>query len=193
MKPEDYEIRTYVAAKWVSTSLSGTSLDQSVRMGFRRLFSYIQGNNDKNVKVEMTAPVTCRVDPGAGPACESRFTVSFFIPEEHRAAPPPPSDPDVFVENREEFTAYVRSYGGFSNETLARAELLQLLRSLQRDGVDFVERPYYVAGYDSPFRRQWHRRCQFELSQRSWKAFVLLWRGSIEAPPTHDHAIDAAK
>ena len=60
------------------------------------------------VKVEMTAPVTGRVDPGAGPACESQFTVSFFIPEEHQETPPEPSDPLVFVEHREEFTAYVR-------------------------------------------------------------------------------------
>lgn len=60
------------------------------------------------VKVEMTAPVSCRVDPGAGPACESQFTVSFYIPEEHQENPPEPSDPDVFVEHRKEFTAYVR-------------------------------------------------------------------------------------
>lgn len=56
----------------------------------------------------MTAPVSCRVDPGAGPACESQFTVSFYIPEEHQENPPEPSDPDVFVEHRKEFTAYVR-------------------------------------------------------------------------------------
>ena len=59
-------------------------------------------------KVEMTAPVTCRVDPGAGSACESQFTVSFYIPEEHQDYPPEPSQPEVFVENRKEFTAYVR-------------------------------------------------------------------------------------
>ncbi|XP_051909418.1 heme-binding protein 2 [Hippocampus zosterae] len=152
LQPKDYEVRTYQAAKWVSTTLSGTSLDESKGVGFRRLFNYIQGNNYQKVKVEMTAPVTCRVDPGAGPACESHFTVSFFIPEEHRDAPPQPSDPDVFLENRDEFTAYVRSYGGFSNETLERDELLKLKESLRRDGVHFAERPYYVAGYDSPFK-----------------------------------------
>lgn len=58
--------------------------------------------------MEMTAPVTCRVEPGDGPACESRFTVSFYIPEEHQASPPEPSEPEVFLENRQEFTAYVR-------------------------------------------------------------------------------------
>nr|XP_061806410.1 heme-binding protein 2-like [Nerophis lumbriciformis] len=151
-QPKDYEERTYEAAKWVSTTVSGTSLDESMRTGFRRLFSYIQGNNTDKVKVEMTAPVTCHVDPGAGPACETNFTVSFYIPEEHRDATPQPSNPDVFVEQRDEFTAYVRSYGGFSDETLVRNELLKLTESLRRDSVRFAERPYYFAGYDSPFK-----------------------------------------
>ncbi|XP_039980372.1 heme-binding protein 2 isoform X1 [Xiphias gladius] len=148
----DYEIRTYHTTKWVSTSLSALQLDAAVNTGFRRLFGYIQGNNQNKVKVEMTAPVTCRVDPGAGPACESQFTVSFYIPEEHQENPPEPSDPEVFVENRKEFTAYVRTYGGFSNETMKRQELLKLLESLQRDGAPHVDEPFYTAGYDSPFK-----------------------------------------
>lgn len=60
------------------------------------------------VKVEMTAPVTGRVVPGDGPACESQFTVSFYIPEENQDNPPEPTDPDVFLEHRKEFTVYVR-------------------------------------------------------------------------------------
>ncbi|XP_037607245.1 heme-binding protein 2 isoform X1 [Sebastes umbrosus] len=149
---QDYETRTYDATKWISTSVSGMQWDEAMKTGFRRLFSYIQGNNQNKVKVEMTAPVSCRVDPGAGPACESQFTVSFYIPEEHQDNPPEPSTPDVFVEHRKEFTAYVRTYGGFSNEKLKREELLKLMESLQRDEVQYLEKPYYAAGYDSPFK-----------------------------------------
>ncbi|XP_028996850.1 heme-binding protein 2 [Betta splendens] len=151
-KGRDYEVRTYHAAKWASTTLSGMQMDAAMSAGFRRLFSYIQGNNQSKAKVEMTAPVTCRVDPGAGPACESRFTVSFYVPEEQQASPPEPSDPEVFVEQRKEFTAYVRTYGGFSSDTMRQEELLKLLESLQRDGVQFVDKPFYTAGYDSPFK-----------------------------------------
>ncbi|KAM4522746.1 heme-binding protein 2 [Odontesthes bonariensis] len=149
---QDYEIRTYQTTKWVSTTLSGMQLEESAKTGFRRLFSYIQGSNENKVKVEMTAPVTCRVAPGAGPACESEFTISFYIPEEHQATPPPPSGSDVFVEERREFTAYVRTYGGFSNENTKQEELQKLIESLKRDGVEFVDHPYYTAGYDSPFK-----------------------------------------
>ncbi|XP_069552685.1 heme-binding protein 2 [Brachyistius frenatus] len=149
---QDYEVRTYHATNWVSTSLSGTQWDAASNAGFRKLFSYIQGNNHNKVKVEMTAPVSCRVEPAAGPACESQFTVSFYIPEEHQASPPEPSDPQVFLEHRKEFTAYVRTFGGFANENTKREELLKLLESLKRDGVPFIDKPFYSAGYDSPFK-----------------------------------------
>ncbi|XP_076027792.1 heme-binding protein 2 [Genypterus blacodes] len=151
-KASDYEVRTYHDTKWVSTSLSGMQWDEAMSTGFRRLFSYIQGNNQNKVKVEMTAPVSCRVDPGPGPACETQFTVSFYIPEEHQASPPEPSDPQVFVEHRKEFAAYVRTYGGFSNEKMKREELQKLMVSLQRDGAPYRDDPYYAAGYDSPFK-----------------------------------------
>ncbi|XP_067098122.1 heme-binding protein 2 isoform X2 [Osmerus mordax] len=131
-KGQDYEVRTYHATNWVSTTIEGMQQD---------------------VKVEMTAPVSCLVNPGAGPACETSFTVSFFIPEEHQADPPRPTDlENIFVENRKQFTAYVRTYGGFSNEQKSREELLRLVESLQRDGAPYKETPYYIAGYDSPFK-----------------------------------------
>ncbi|KAF7657649.1 hypothetical protein LDENG_00024130 [Lucifuga dentata] len=151
-KAEDYEVRTYHATKWISTSLSGMQWDAAMNAGFRRLFNYIQGNNQSKVKVEMTAPVSCRVDPGSGPACETQFTVSFYIPEEHQANPPAPADPQVFVEHRKEFTAYVRTYGGFSNEKLKHEELQKLVESLKRDRAPYIDEPYYAAGYDSPFK-----------------------------------------
>uniref|UniRef100_A0A3Q0RBL7 Heme binding protein 2 n=1 Tax=Amphilophus citrinellus TaxID=61819 RepID=A0A3Q0RBL7_AMPCI len=154
-KGQDYEIRTYHATKWVSTSVSGMQLDAAMSTGFRRLFNYIQGNNKNSefhAKVEMTAPVTCHVNPGAGPACESQFTVSFYIPEEHQANPPEPNEAEVFIEDRKELTVYVRTHGGFSNENMKREELLKLMESLKRDGIQYMEKPYYVAGYDSPFK-----------------------------------------
>ncbi|KPP67651.1 SOUL1 protein-like [Scleropages formosus] len=151
-KSDEYEVRKYQATNWVNTCVSSMQYDPALNTGFMRLFRYIQGNNENKEKVEMTAPVTCLVDPGAGPACESTFTVSFYIPEKHQADPPKPTDPEVFIENRKEFTAFVRTYGGFSNEQKSREELLKLTESLKRDGVEFLEKPYYTAGYDSPFK-----------------------------------------
>ena len=42
---EDYEVRTYPAARWVSTTTAGVQWDPAISTGFRKLFKYIQGAN----------------------------------------------------------------------------------------------------------------------------------------------------
>ncbi|XP_060773955.1 heme-binding protein 2 isoform X3 [Neoarius graeffei] len=151
-KGQDYEVRTYHPTQWVSTTVNGTEQDEGLTTGFRRLFKYIQGNNEKQVKVDMTVPVTCLINPGEGSSNESSITVSFYIPEEHQAEPPKPTVPEVFFENRQEFTVFVRTFGGFANSQNTHDELLKLIESLKRDGMSFKEAPYYRVGYDSPFK-----------------------------------------
>ena len=46
----------------------------------QRLFDYIGGKNEPNVKINMTAPVVTMVEHGDGPFCKSNFTGSFFVP-----------------------------------------------------------------------------------------------------------------
>ncbi|KAG7282060.1 hypothetical protein CRUP_023576 [Coryphaenoides rupestris] len=43
---EDYEVRTYHAARWVSTTSTGLQWDPAISGGFRKLFKYIQGTNN---------------------------------------------------------------------------------------------------------------------------------------------------
>lgn len=149
---QDYEVRTYAATKYMSTTVSGKEWDPCTSTGFRRLFNYIQGTNKSKTSVAMTTPVTCRVEPTEEPAGEADVTVSFYLPEEHRENPPEPENADVFVEQRKEMTVYVRTYGGFANEKSKREELQKLMESLRRDGVPFVDKPFYAVGYDSPFK-----------------------------------------
>ncbi|XP_075453941.1 heme-binding protein 2 isoform X2 [Ascaphus truei] len=149
----DYETRQYEPAKWASTGVAcARDWDTAVSTGFMRLFNYIQGNNDKKLKIEMTAPVTTYVTPGAGPSCESTITVSFFVPPEQQADPPKPSENNICIEERAQTTVYVRSFGGFTNAAKNQEQLLQLSESLKRDGKLFDENVYYTAGYDSPFK-----------------------------------------
>ncbi|XP_069464183.1 heme-binding protein 2 isoform X2 [Ambystoma mexicanum] len=148
----DYEIRQYEPAKWVSTVVTAMEWDPAISTGFMRLFSYIQGNNDKKTKMDMTAPVTCFINPGPGPFCESSITVSFYIPPEFQMDPPRPSESNVYIESRSALTVCVRTFGGFTNATKNQEQLLELGASLKRDGKVFDERVYYTAGYDSPFK-----------------------------------------
>ncbi|XP_069829848.1 heme-binding protein 2 [Dendropsophus ebraccatus] len=149
----DYEVRQYEPAKWVSTEVTEVKdWDSAVSTCFMRLFGYIQGNNEKKVKVDMTAPVNTYTQPGAGPTCESTMTVSFYIPPEHQEDPPKPSESNVFITERPQITVYVRSFGGFTNNAKNQEQIQQLSECLKRDGKLFDENNYYTAGYDSPFK-----------------------------------------
>ena len=98
----------------------------------------------------MTAPVATRVVPGAGPNCESSFTVSFYIPPANQADPPNPTNADVFIEEFPEMTVYTRSFGGFADDNKFLTEAKDLSSKL--NGRKVHEEFYFTAGYDSPFK-----------------------------------------
>lgn len=146
------ELRSYPAAKWVSTSVDSKNYDTSVATSFWRLFKYISGNNEEGVKVEMTAPVTVKVLAGQGPACEDKFTVSFFVPFEHQASPPTPSDETVFIESRPALDVYVASFGGWAKGSTWLQHASETASVLEQQGLPVDPSFFYTAGYDSPFR-----------------------------------------
>lgn len=129
------------------------------------------------MKVEMTAPVSTRVEPGAGPNCESTFTVSFFIPPEHQENPPQPKNPNVFIEERPGFEAYVRSFGGFANEESWVTEAKKLSEDLKEKTSEIRQDFWYTAGYNSPFQL-------FGRTNEIW--FVKKWTNIDEKLVTHD-------
>ncbi|XP_021567153.1 heme-binding protein 2, partial [Carlito syrichta] len=150
--PGSYEIRHYGPAKWVSTSVESMDWDSAIQTGFTKLNSYIQGKNEKEMKIKMTAPVMSYVEPGSGPFSESTITISLYIPSEQQFDPPRPSESDVFIEDRAEMTVFVRSFDGFSSAQKNQEQLLTLASILREDGKVFDEKVYYTAGYNSPFK-----------------------------------------
>lgn len=132
----------------------GYEYDKAVRMGFQRLFDYIEGENVKKVKIPMTAPVAVEIQPGQGPFCKNNFTVNFFIPFEDQASPVAPTNKDVFISTLPEFCAYVIVYGGYSNIDDIQKYSEELGEALVKDGLGdtFRKDVFFFAGYDSPFR-----------------------------------------
>ena len=59
-------------------------------------------------KIAMTVPVTNKIIPGQGPACESDFTMSFFLSQNMTAKFPAADDETVKVVQSPKFRAYVR-------------------------------------------------------------------------------------
>ncbi|CAH6778100.1 Hebp2 [Phodopus roborovskii] len=107
-QPGSYEIRHYGPAKWVSTCVESMDWDSAIQTGFTKLNDYIQGKNEKEMRMTLTAPVTSYVEPGSSPFSESTITISLYVPSELQSDPPRPSDSDVFIEDRAGMTVFVR-------------------------------------------------------------------------------------
>ena len=75
---------------------------------FWKLFNYISGQNAKQIKIPMTAPVSILIEPGAGPNCESTFTTAFYVPAAFQEDTPEPTEEGVSIEERPEFKVLAR-------------------------------------------------------------------------------------
>ena len=87
---KDYEVRQYAKSQWARTTVEIDNYTTAVDIGFQRLFLYISGQNVDKKHIPMTAPVTVKVVPGAGPYCNSTFIISFMVPFSFQPNPPQP-------------------------------------------------------------------------------------------------------
>ncbi|XP_035693369.1 heme-binding protein 2-like isoform X1 [Branchiostoma floridae] len=146
----DYEERKYEGARWTSTTIPDIEHRTAVSTGFRRLFKYISGHNEKQVRIPMTVPVLTKVEPGDG---QTDFMVSFFAPHADQAeGTAQPSDPEVFNNSLPEMTAYVKTFSGYAKDEDWTKQAELLAKSLDNDGKKYHKDFYYTAGYNSPFK-----------------------------------------
>jgi len=147
---EEYEERHYQKAFWVSTTSSGAPMSNSSTM-FMKLFRYIQGANKRNEMISMTVPVMTEVKEGNR---NNNLKMSFYIPDDFQKDPPAPSDPSVFIEEKE-FTAFVRSFGGYPMFfSQYRKHIDTMIKAMTRDGLGDKYRKgvFMYAGYDQPWK-----------------------------------------
>jgi len=151
-KYEEWEVRRFPPTKWISTD----ALDVMPHDGpehskaFFRLFNYIDGSNNMNVKIPMTAPVSMRILPGEGPNCESNFTMSFYIPSDLQEETPTPTDPLVYIEERPGFEVVSKEFGGFPTDLQFSAEAAVLYVWAEEEGLPVRDVPLWTAGYSGP-------------------------------------------
>ncbi|GAY65380.1 hypothetical protein CUMW_240630 [Citrus unshiu] len=154
-----FEIRRYNSSMWMSTSpIQDISLVQATRTGFLQLFDYIQGKNEYEQTIEMTAPVITEVLPSDGPFCESSFTVSFYVPKVNQANPPPAKG--LHIQQWKATYAAVRQFSGFVSDSNIGEEAAALQASLagtewaaaiEKRRAEDPTSSYIVAQYNSPF------------------------------------------
>jgi len=156
-----YDLRCYPPLNWVSTK--NDVIDSKDFGGmFKRLLSYIKGNNDKKRRYSMKIPVTVGMKYNITDH-KTKSGMSFYLGPDSRCPfckPARPNDPKVFIRRSPLFCAYVRSFDGWvmSRSWTYYRQLYYLSADLKRDRKD----DYYVkglsvsAGYNAPwelFRR----------------------------------------
>ena len=147
---KEYEARKYEPSKWVGTEVPSMNWTSALDIGYKRLYAYRNGANKGGVKLEMATPVATKVVPGQGPACQTTFTILFFVPFADQANTPEPTDKDVVMVNLPAITAYVGSFGGFETEASLRMTAIDLTNALIADRVNFISESYFTAEYDPP-------------------------------------------
>ena len=134
---KEYEIRKYSDRLVIETnSLEGN--------GFRKLFNYISGNNEKNQEIKMTVPVTQEIKNG-------NMTMQFYLPLKfNKDNAPKPSNSDIKILTIEGGYYAVIKYSGRSSDKnfLKNKDILEKL--LKQDNITILSTPIR-ASYNSPF------------------------------------------
>ena len=141
----NYEIRKY------SDRLAIQVASTSGNNGFRKLFNYISGNNEKNQKIEMTVPVTVIE--------KSESTImQFYLPSEfNKNNTPNPTSSDVEVITIEGGYYAVIRYSGRASENNFIKHKNILEDELSRNNIA-IKSPAIKATYNSPFTLPLMRR-----------------------------------
>ena len=134
---KEYEIRKYSDRLVIETnSIEGN--------GFRKLFNYISGNNEKNQEIKMTVPVTQEIKNG-------NMTMQFYLPSKfNQDNVPKPSNSEIKILTIKGGYYAVIKYSGRSSDKnfLKNKDILE--NQLKKDNITIVSPPIR-ASYNSPF------------------------------------------
>ena len=136
-KNKEYEIRKNSDRLVIETnSIEGN--------GFRKLFNYISGNNEKNQEIKMTVPVTQEIKNG-------NMTMQFYLPLKYnKDNAPKPSNSDIKILTIEGGYYAVIEYSGRSSDKNFLKNKDTLEKLLKQDNIKILSPPIR-ASYNSPF------------------------------------------
>jgi len=166
-KRAEYEIRQY-ESYIVAETLQTGGKTESMSSGFNELFQYISGNNVRQSKIKMTAPVL-QSDKDVGqkipmttPVLKQRdggtSTIAFIMPPGSRLEElPQPKSSTVRLRAVPSHKVAVVRFSGYASEDTIKEETSRLVSTLQRDGVIAKSGPQ-TALYNPPWTPPFMRR-----------------------------------
>ena len=150
-----FEVRRYATFTVAQTQVNG-DFDAASRSGFRRIASYIFGDNlqpDQGAqrKISITAPVTVTPDT-------TGWRVHFVMPSvESVQTLPNPLDPQIQLRQVPEHETVAVRFSGFTTQASIQAQTERLRAWAQARHLKLGPTAQ-IARYDDPFTLPWNRR-----------------------------------
>jgi len=164
-KEDDFEIRDYAPHVLAVTVVDG-DLEGAGNEAFSSLFDYISGNNERQDKVAMTAPVSQqgtgeKIDmtaPVGQQRLEEKWLVSFMMPASYTLETlPKPLDPEVTLRQVPARRLAAVRYSGFWSEEGYLRNKAALESWIEKKGLQTIGEPIW-ARYNAPFSLWFLRR-----------------------------------
>ncbi|KAK3532641.1 hypothetical protein QTP86_027427 [Hemibagrus guttatus] len=155
-KGEEYEVRHYEAAKWVTTEAESMFKDLAKMKAFRKLYNYITGENEAGAKIDMTAPVIIKVKEEVPLLEKSVYVLSFLLPSDYQKQPPQPNESTVYFTDMPDMKVYVKSFGGWMVSAVATKYSNDLKEALDKAEATYNTDYHYEVGYNSLAHKKLH-------------------------------------
>lgn len=167
-----FELRAYEPYCVAETTVATSDFGEAGNIGFRRLFRYIQGNNQSQKKLPMTAPVgieppSSEKIPMAAPVGQSLgaagYQVWFVMPKGSSLETlPKPTDPTVQIRCLKERQMAVVRYSGGWAESHFEAKKSELMDWIKKKNLS-PNGPPVLSRYNSPFTLWFLRRNEVQV------------------------------
>lgn len=144
-KNDEYEIRKYDPYIIAQVSFHG-SYKTVANKGFKVLANYIFGDNEKNVKMSMTAPVFVEKKEK-----DDEYLVAFVMPNSYNLKTlPKPNDSRIKITEKSSETLAAYRFSWYPSAKRIEQKKQKFMMLLERDGIK-AESSMLLARYNPPF------------------------------------------
>ena len=169
------ELRKYEGYLSATVQVKAESYNSAANKAFRTLADYIFGNNTKNTKIAMTAPVisqkpiTSEKIAMTAPVTASKlndqmYEVSFTMPSSYSMENlPKPNNSDVIIKKIPAHELAVIRFSGYTTEVKIKKMVTELKKWASQERIKLATEPT-VLRYDPPWKPGFIRRNEVSFS-----------------------------
>lgn len=153
-----FEVRQY-PPQLIAETIVDADFEDAGNIAFKRLYSYISGNNKKKESISMTAPVSQQnlsekismTAPVIQTPFEGKYAVSFLMPSKYTLETlPEPLDPSVTIKQVPAQTMAAVRYSGTWSQEKYQKQKASLEKFIQQKNLTPTADPIF-ARYNPPF------------------------------------------